>query len=340
MKLEHERLDGWARDILLAHGATPEAANATASQLVRANLRGIEPHGVVRLSDYVARIAGGHVLADAMPTWIEGPGFLRFDGHYGLGQHVATAAVDQAVASADRSGIVAASIAHCGHLGALGLYALRAAEQGMIAFICQETRPIIWPQGARRTAIGNNPLAFSAPMGASPPFVFDMASSAASHGKLNAVARNESVVPEGWATGPDGHPTTDPIQALAGGLAPMAGHKGLGLAMMVQCLAGGLTGASRRVDASGADGSSAGDVGAFLFVVNPDLMQGETAFESDMESWLEGYDSAFEDEGRYPGQNAARIEADRRKNGLPIDPETLQSLAILGEKSGVAFPAM
>ena len=178
MMVAAEQLTDWVRDVLIGAGVIPEGAATTAGFLVRANLRGIDTHGVSRLCDYVERIRSGHVRADAWPIIRESGGALEVDGRLALGQVVVDAALDQAIESARTQPFVPCLIARSGHMGALGPFVLKAAEAGMIALMCQETRPVLWPEGATRRAIGNNPIAFAAPVAGRPPLVFDMATSA------------------------------------------------------------------------------------------------------------------------------------------------------------------
>src|SRR5262249_39177600 len=147
------------------------------------------------------------------------------------------------------------------------------AREGMVALFCQETPPLMALPGSSRASIGNNPIAFAAPVAGGAPLVFDIATSIVSRGAILQLGRDKKPVPEGWALGTDGQPTIDPVEALKGAVLPIAGHKGIGLAMMVQVLAGSLTG-SRTAESAKSFGakSSAGNVGAFLVVINPDLV--------------------------------------------------------------------
>ncbi|MEG9505006.1 MAG: Ldh family oxidoreductase [Methylorubrum extorquens] len=220
-----------------------------------------------------------------------------------------------------------------GHLAALGMFTLRAAEQGMVAFLCQATPPIMAVQGARIRAIGNNPLSFAAPLRDRPPLVFDMTASTVARGHVAAAARDGLAIPPDWAIGPDGNLTQDPNQALLGAMLPVAGHKGLGLAMLVQCLTVSLAGSGL------ADSWTAGNSPAFLMLINPDLMDGRVAFEARTEAWLATYLATFPAAHRYPGQRAAECEAERSANGIPLSLGLLATLQRVGELTGVRPPS-
>lgn len=230
-----------------------------------------------------------------------------------------------------------------GHLAALGLFVLAAAEQGMIALLCQETPPLMALEGSAGPAIGNNPIAFAAPVAGRAPMVFDMATSIVARGNVLQAARDKTPIPEGWAIGPNGGPTTDPLVALQGAMLPVAGHKGIGLAMMVQILAGSLAASRSAESAAGFNAtratgnSSAGNVGAFLMVINPDRVVGRAAFDAHVAQWLAAYASASGGEARYPGERASLCEAERRQDGIPLTLGAVAELRKVGTLVGLEF---
>ena len=156
---------------------------------------------------------------------------IKLDGDGGLGQAVAALAVRQALVEAATRPIVTCLIQRSGHLAAIGQFVLEVAEAGMIGILLQETPPLMALEGGRRPAIGNNPIAFALPLRDRAPLVFDMATSVVARGNVIAASREKAPIPLGWAIGPDGAPTTDPDVALLGSMLPIAGHKGIGLAM-------------------------------------------------------------------------------------------------------------
>jgi LDH2 family malate/lactate/ureidoglycolate dehydrogenase len=331
----------WLADVLEAAGMASEPAAIAAEVLVRTSLRGIDTHGVIRILDYVERLRSGELDAGALPAAEIRDNVVHVDGNLGLGQPVGRFAGKAAVALARTVPFVPCLIRRSGHLAAIGMFALEAAEQGMLAVICQQTPPIMAPAGARRAAIGNNPLAFAMPLPGRPPLAFDMAASVVARGRVAAAAREGRPIPPDWAIGPDGRATTDAALAMQGAVLPMAGHKGIGLAMLVQCLAGSLAGSA--AGAGPADGgpaqSSPADVSAFLLVVNPALVIGQAAFEADANAWLSTYLAACGAGARYPGQRAAECEADRIVHGIPLATAVQAALARLGASLQRPFPA-
>jgi LDH2 family malate/lactate/ureidoglycolate dehydrogenase len=187
-------------------------------------------------------------------------------------------------------------------------------------------------EGFTGRAIGNNPLAFAMPVPGGAPLVFDMAMSKVARGNVAAAVREGRDIPEGWAVDPQGRPTTDAKAALAGAMLPLGDHKGLGLAMLVQCFAGSLAGATAQARVLT---SSAGSLGAFLLVVNPDLLAGRAAYEANVREWLGAYRAAGGSAARYPGERQAQSEAQRLRDGIPVNDALLQELRAIGARLGV-----
>lgn len=328
-------LQDWAERALLAAGTLPAAAADTARLLVRTNLRGIDTHGIARLPVYLTKLASGEMNPRAVPrlTWRE-PALLEVDGDGGLGQHVGRIAVDELARAAQGQAIACALIRRSGHLGALGLFALELAEQGLIAVVCQDTPPLMALPGSRAAAIGNNPLAFGAPLRDRAPLVFDMAASIVARGNVLQAQRDGAAIPEGWAIGPDGEPTTDAATALKGAMLPMAGHKGIGLAMLVQVLAGSLNGLAASAPSAG---GSPANVSGFALVINPARLLGRAAFDAHMDAWLATYLAAGGAAARYPGQRAAAEESRRTAEGFAPPASVVNELRAAGASAGCPF---
>ncbi len=329
-----DALTRWLGSVFRQCRVIDEDAIATASVLVRTNLRGIDTHGVARAAGYVEKLRSGEVNPRPSPSSEWRNGALFYDADGGLGQSAATAAMQAAISRARNDAVVPCFLRRSGHLAALGMFVLAAAEAGMIALMCQETPPLMAPLGSKRPAIGNNPIAFALPLQDRPPLVFDMATSVVSRGSVLQAARDGVPIPDSWAIGPDGKRTTDPTTALRGAMLPVGDHKGIGLAMLVQCLAGSLTASDTATSAAAfGSSSSAGNVSAFVLVINPDLLVERAAFTAHSEAWLSTYLDAS-GEGRYPGERAAACERQRTDHGVPLSQNVLQELADLGASTG------
>lgn len=331
----------WTAGVLHASGISEAHAALTADVLVRTSLRGIDAHGISRIPIYLQRIAAGEIKSnEPQAEWRDGA--LHVDGQGSLGQVVATFAVEQAVKATEKVASAIGVIANCGHLSALGMFALQAAEKGRVALVCQRTPPIMGMPGSPKANIGNNPIAFAAPVRGGTPFVFDMANSVAARGRIQQAARDGAQIPADWAVGEDGQPTTEPAAALLGYLRPMAAHKGLGLAMVVEVLTWGLSGwrplaGDPTATAGFTPGAAGSGIAAFVLVMNPALVCGQDAFEDGMHRWLRQFLNTSGSGARFPGQRQAALEKERRQMGIPMPKTVVHELREAGRAAGRPF---
>ena len=329
-----DALRSWCAGLFAATGMPAGDAQLAAEVLVRTSLRGIDTHGISRAPLYAEALLAGEINPVPDHGGEVRDGVLRYGGDRGLGQVIGAAAVRRALTIARDQPVVPCLVRQCGHLAALGTYVLMAAEAGMFALMCQSTAPLMGLPGWKGRGIGNNPLAFATPVPGRPPLVFDMASSVVARGHLREAVREGTSIPEGWAIDPDGQPTTDPETGMAGAVLPVGGYKGIGIAMLVQCLAGSLLGSSAQLRAPGQPSA----MGAFLLVINPQLAAGDiyarrrrglvsTLLRSSPARWpLSGSPRRPGREraaaGRHPGgARIARADAhDRRAPGRALRP--------------------
>ena len=329
-----EHLEAWAATVLERSGLDGDAARLAASVLVQTDMRGVRTHGLSRIPAYVQNLASGVSKAKPNFAFEQTAGTIVFEADCGLGQVAGTQVVRHAVEKARSQAIVSVTIRNVGHLGALGVLLLEAARNGMMALLMQNGPRLMAPVGARQRAIGNNPLAFAAPVDRGVPLVFDMATSETAFGRILEAARAGEDIPANWALDQQGNPTTDPQAALSGILLPSAGFKGIGLSMMVECRAGVLTGTDPSKSGDGR--SLPGSFGAFLLVVNPALLVGEDDFRANMRLWMSRYREAGD--MAYPGERAAAKEALARTEGVDLSPALVTDLAKLGDSDGNPFP--
>lgn len=201
-------------------------------------------HGMLRLPWYVRRLQTGVMSARSRPDVVrDGETVVVLDGRDGIGQVIAVQAMDLAVERALAHGIAAVGVRRSNHFGMAGYYSRRAVRAGCIGICISNASPAMAPWGGREKSVGNNPWSIAAPAGTHDAAVLDIANTVVARGKVVlAQARGESI-PEGWALDANGEPTTDPQAALGGSIQPMAGHKGFAVAVMMDVLAGVLTGA-------------------------------------------------------------------------------------------------
>ena len=241
-----EELRAFCIEVLTKVGVGEHDAQTTADVLVTTDSWGVFTHGVKALGGYIRRIRAGGIRPDARPTVTSaGPGWAIVDGGSGLGMVTSTFAMRLAMTRARACGIGYAGVFNSCHFGAAGYYAAMAAAEDMIGLAMANDTPSVTAPGAKGRITGSNPLAYAIPTGSGPPILLDMATSTVAGGKVAAALALGKAIPEGWLIDPDGRSTTDPAAFPAGGaLTPMAGHKGYGLALLIESLSAVLTGAA------------------------------------------------------------------------------------------------
>src|SRR5258705_5339269 len=222
------------------------AANArlTANNLVFANLRGVDSHGVIRTKIYADRLRVGGFKARARPRVIsEHESAALIDGRHGVGQVTANAAMKLAIRKARNTGAGIVAVKNSNHFGASAFFAMQALEHGMIGFAATNAGPTMAPTGGREGRLGNNAMALAVPAGKCPPIVLDMATGAAAWGKIFVAQQEKKKIPSTWALDKHGVPTDDPNAAADQGLIqPFGGYKGYGLSLLIDILTGVLSG--------------------------------------------------------------------------------------------------
>ncbi len=234
-------VDGVAR-LFVAAGLSPGAARTVASALVDADLDGVGSHGVMMVDMYLDRLRRGSVSTREKAEVVTDNGAVAvLDARHAFGHLTGDQAIALAVDKAKRFGAGVVAVRHAFHFGVARRYAVAAADAGCIGIVMCNTRPLMPAPGGAERVVGNNPLAVALPVDG-PPLALDMAMSEAAMGKIRLAANGGGTIPPTWATRADGTPTTDPREAIAGMLLPAAGPKGFGLAMMIDLMAGLLSG--------------------------------------------------------------------------------------------------
>jgi len=225
-------------------GMSAADAQITADVLVTTDLWGIHTHGVVSLRQYLRRVQAGGLAARAEPEIVaEGAGWACLDGKGAMGMVSSHRAMTLAMAKARGAGIGYVALRGGSHFGAAGYYANMAAEEDMIGLAMSGCTPVMAAPGGKTGVIGNNPIAFAAPAGEERTILLDIALSKVAAGKIVAARAAGRPIPDDWYVDGDGMPTTDPsLYPDVGALLPAAGHKGYGLAIMVEVLTAVLSG--------------------------------------------------------------------------------------------------
>jgi L-2-hydroxycarboxylate dehydrogenase (NAD+) len=345
LTIASETLEMWLQQVFEAHKLSSSDALTAAHALVKANLRGVDSHGVARVPMYCERLKRrvANPLPDIEVTRVASAAAL-VDGDNGLGLVVGHRAMDEAIAIAGECGIGLVGVKRSGHYGMAALYILQAIEAGCVGMAFTNASPALPVWGGRTPFLGTSPFAAGAPAGAAPPFVLDMACSIMARGKLKFAAQRGEPIPEGLALDRQGRPTTDGAEAFEGVVLPMGGVKGAGLSMLMDILSGLFTGAAFGGDVrnpfTGLDGPQ--HTGHFFLALKADLFMPMDAFESRMQTLIGRVKAQPRAEGveeiLMPGEPEDRNEQKRRTHGIPLTPDVIQALEAEGERVGVSFP--
>lgn len=334
-------LERWTARAFESCGTPAGQAAEAAALLVRSELRGYKTHGLTRIPAYVERLRAGDMNPRPNLRHRTMPGGVVLDADGAMGQVAGPCAVRLGLEALYASASVLVAVQSCGHLGALGIHALLAAEAGAFCLVGQRTPPLLALPGFRRPGIGHNPIAFGCPVPGSAPIVFDVACSVAARGHILLAAREGKTIPEGWALDESGAPTTDAKRALQGALVPMGGHKGIGIAMMVECLAGALAATAESLAPERneiREGGAAGRQGAFVWLVKPQAFDAEDLFGRYISQWIATYLQAGGEAARLPGARGDALEHKGRSDGIELPAAIERELRALGVRLGVPFP--
>jgi LDH2 family malate/lactate/ureidoglycolate dehydrogenase len=334
-------LETWSAAVLVRGGMQQNHAAAAATLIVRSDMRGRATHGVARLASYLEMMNQGLLNPRPQMSHVERHGDMVFEADGALGHVAAPEIIELGVAALRARASVLVVVRDIGHLGSLGLHALAAAEAGVFCLVGQQAPPVMAMPGFARAALGNNPIAFACPLAAGDPLVFDMACSEAARGHILLAARDGRAIPETWAVDELGAPTTDPNHALRGMLLPAGGHKGMGIAMMVEVLAAALganAASLARPRPRAREGGGSSRVGAFFWFIDPGAFGGRTLFDACMEQWTGFYLASGTEAARLPGHRAAALERAAREQGIRLNDVTVRELRALGDNLNVPFP--
>ncbi len=334
-------LEQFAQDVLAHEGIPPEHAAQSARHLVLCDLRGVETHGITRLSALAQRIRNGVVNANAnIHVERRRAASALVNGDNGLGVPVSTFATRLAVRLAGEQGIATVGVRNSNHFGMAADYALQMAEAGCLGIVTTNSSPAMVPWGAAKKFLGTNPICFGAPTN-DEPLILDMATSVVAMGHVVLAEKRGQPIPDTWAVGPDGLPTTDPTLARQGGARPLADYKGSGLALMVEIFTSLLTGATLGVHSAGffSDMSRPADVAHLFIAIDIGAFVEPDSFKERLHGLMAemralplapGFDRVT-----LPGEIEAERLRDRRANGVPLDPAVLADLRQLAKQTGV-----
>lgn len=340
--------------IFLKMGCPADHAELAADVLIKSDLRGIDSHGVARLSGYVRLWEKKRINTSPNIRVVhETATTATVDGDAGLGLVVAPFAMKVAIEKAEKYGSGWVSVKNSNHFGIAGYHTMLAVEKDMIGFAMTNASPLVAPTFANERMLGTNPMCYAFPAGKYPPVIVDMATSAAANGKLEIAQRSGKPVPDGWIQDKDGKPSTDPHELKKGGsLLPLGSdrdhgsHKGFGLSATVDILSAVLSGANYGpwvppfVAFLEPSNNPVGEgIGHFLGAMRVDGFRPVDEFKSHLDNWIERFKTATpispDQPVIIPGEPELSAEKERKVSGIPIIDVVYDDLNELASKLGV-----
>lgn len=348
------KLRDFTKSVFEKIGCSKEHAALATDVLIKSDLRGIDSHGVARLTGYVRLWEKGRINANPNIKIVhETATTATVDGDAGLGLVVAPFAMKVAIEKAEKYGSGWVSVKNSNHFGIAAYHTMMAVEKDMIGFAMTNASPLVAPTFANERLLGTNPMCYSFPAGNYPPVIVDMATSAAANGKLEIAQRMRKSVPDGWIQDAQGNISTDPHELKNGGaLLPLGGdrdhgsHKGFGLSATVDILSAVLSGANYGpwvppfVAFMEPSSNPVGEgIGHFLGAMRVDGFRPIEEFKSHLDNWIERFSSAKtvseNQKVIIPGQPEMEAEKDRKINGIPLINDVCIDLNEIAEKLGV-----
>jgi len=352
----YSQLFDFTKNILEKIGCSSNDADIATRVLLSADLRGIDSHGVARLSGYVRLWESKRINPKPEKRIVhESPSTAVVDGDGGLGLVVAPFAMQIAIEKARHAGTGWVSVQNSNHFGIAGYHAMMALSHDMIGIALTNASPLVAPTFSVERLLGTNPICVAIPAGDEPPFVADMATTTAANGKLEILQRKNGVAPLGWIQNKNGDPSTNPHELKAGGaLLPLGGdrehgsHKGYALGAIVDIFSAVLSGANYGpwVPPFPAyvplpDEQPGKGIGHFFGVMRIDAFRPADDFKKHMDKWIQRFRSAKTVEGQQkvliPGDPEREMEQQRIASGIPLLTPVAEDLKFLGEKFDVPF---
>jgi uncharacterized oxidoreductase len=314
-------------------GCQRQEAERIASHLVEANLVGHDSHGVIRVASYVQWLRAGKVLANrTIQIVFENEAIAVVDGQFGFGQTVGKQAIQLGIEKCARHGVAVIALRNAGHLGRIGDWPLMAAEAGKVSLHFVNTTGagiLVAPYGGINRRLSANPIAAGIPIAGTRPLLLDMSACTIAEGKIRVALNKGARVPENCILDSQGQPTTDPRVFYAdppGAILGIAGHKGYGLAVLCEVLAGALTGGG----CSNPDNAGRVVNGMLSIILDPTYFESDATFSNEIRrfiAWVKSSEKSTPNgEILMPGEIEDRTKALRLRDGIDIDETTWEQI--------------
>ncbi len=351
MTFQYQQLFSFTKNIFLKIGCNEANALTAAKALLSADLRGVDSHGIARLTGYIRLWEAGRVNANPNIQIVhETPSTAVIDADKGLGLISAPAAMQVAIDKAKNAGTGWVSVKNSNHFGIAGYHAMMALEHDMIGIAMTNASALVAPTFSVERLLGTNPIGVAIPAGKEQPFVADFATTTAANGKLEILQRKNEAAPGGWVQTKDGYPSNDANELKKGGaLLPLGGdiehgsHKGFMLGSIVDIFSAVLSGANYGpwVPPFPAyipmpENMPGEGIGHFLGAMRIDAFRPAAEFKMNMDKWIQRFSTAATTPGRHkviiPGEPERAIEKERLQNGIELLNPVIHDLQELANK--------
>ncbi|WP_276501385.1 Ldh family oxidoreductase [Terrimonas pollutisoli] len=352
----YERLFGFTNSVFQRIGCSADHATIATKTLLSADLRGVDSHGIARLSGYVRLWEVNRVNANpAIKVIHETPSTAVVDGDSGLGLVVAPFAMQIAIEKARNVGTGWVSVQNSNHFGIAAHHAMMALQHDMIGIAMTNASPLVAPTFSTDKMLGTNPICVAAPAGEEPAFVADLATTTAANGKLEILQRKNLETPNGWVQDAEGRSSNDPhILKKGGALLPLGGdrehgsHKGYALGAIVDIFSALLSGANYApwvppfpAYVPMPSQQPGKGIGHFLGAMRIDAFRPADEFKKHMDHWIQGFRNCKtipgEEKVLVPGDPEREMEAERSTNGINLLDVVIKDLKGLAQKFNLDF---
>lgn len=356
MRYTSDKLQAFTKDVFKAMGAPDEQAAVAAWVLGQADLRGVDSHGVARLSGYVRLWEKGRLNAKPNIKIVhETPSTAVIDGDLGAGLVVAQEAMKIAIRKAETCGTGWVAVKNSNHYGIAAAHAMMALENDMIGWSMTNASPLVVPTFSKDRMLGTNPICTAIPANEEPPLIIDMATTTVANGKLEVAQRAGKTIPEGWAADAEGNSTTDAAALKKGGaMLPLGGdrdhgsHKGYCLASLVDILSAVLSGANYGpwvppfVAFIEPAANPVGEgIGHFLGAMRVDAFRPKDDFKNHMDNWIRTFRAATPINPAQPvlvpGDPERALTNKRLNEGIELQDQVVDDLKLLAKTLNITF---
>lgn len=347
--VSYDALQRFTSEAFRRTGVSETDAATGAEVLATTDAWGVFTHGTKCLAGYVRRLKAGGLRTEGVPRIVrEGGAWATVDGDSALGLVTSVFAMRTAIAKAKQQGIAYVGVRNSCHFGAAGYYAWLAAREGLIGVSMANDIPSVAAPGSRGAITGSNPLSYAVPAGRHPPVLLDMSTATVAGGKVYAARTRGEAIPNTWLIDANGKPTTDPSgYPDVGALQPAAGHKGYGIALLIEMLSGILSGASVTWQVGSwmwDDGTQPTHHGAAFLAIDVNAIMPAAEFAQRMEALVDEIHAAPRADGVerlfVPGEMEWERHARAMREGIALPEDVVINLRKAAEMTGLDFDAV